>query len=135
MAELKTRQTEASVKDSVAALPDAAVRADCQALIDLLQAATGAPPRLWGPSIIGFGLAKLTYASGRELEWMRCGFSPRKGKISLYLSLDIRKQEPYLAKLGKHSTGKSCLYIKRMADVDQGILKQLVEACLRGSCG
>lgn len=134
MAELKTRQTEASVKDFVAALPDATVRGDCQALIDLLQAATGAPPKLWGPSIIGFGVAKLTYASGRELEWMRCGFSPRKGKISLYLSFDIRKQEPLLAKLGKHSTGKGCLYIKRMADVDQGILKQLVEACLGGSC-
>ncbi|HRO38984.1 MAG TPA: DUF1801 domain-containing protein [Flavobacteriales bacterium] len=135
MAELKTRQTGSSVDAFIANQPDPFVRKDCRALVQLMQQATNAPPKMWGPSIIGFGSVKLKYATGREVDWMQCGFSPRMGKISLYLNFDIQRHADLLSKLGKHSTGKGCLYIKRMADVDKGVLEQLIQRCqVAGAC-
>ena len=127
---LKTKETDGGVDAFVASLADGRVRQDCRELMAMLGKATGAPPRMWGGSIIGFGHCTLKYASGREVEWFRCGFSPRKGMLSLYLSFDIRQQQALLDKLGKHKTGKGCLYLKRLADADPDVLKQLVRASL-----
>lgn len=124
MAELQTQRTGASVD----ALESAEVRADCRTIIALMSAATGDAPAMWGPAIIGFGKSTLKYASGREIEWMEVAFSPRKGKLTLYL--DGHHAE-LLAKLGKHSTSKACLYIKRLADVDTKVLKALVVASVK----
>ena len=127
---LKTKETDGGVDAFVASLADGRVRQDCRELMAMLGKATGAPPRMWGGSIIGFGHCTLKYASGREVEWFRCGFSPRKGMLSLYLSFDIRQQQALLDKLGKHKAGKGCLYLKRLADADPDVLKQLVRASL-----
>ncbi|MBS1546902.1 MAG: DUF1801 domain-containing protein [Bacteroidetes bacterium] len=132
---LKTKETDHAVDGFVAALVDEDMRHDCREVIAMMGAATGAPPRMWGSSTIGFGQVKLTYRTGREVEWFRCGFSPRKGKLSLYLSMDIRQHQSLLDKLGKHKTGKGCLYLKRLADVDQQVLMQLVKASLQTAAG
>ncbi len=130
---LKTKETDGGVDAFVASLADGRVRQDCRELMAMLGKATGAPPRMWGGSIIGFGHCTLKYASGREVEWFRCGFSPRKGMLSLYLSFDIRQQQALLDKLGKHKAGKGCLYLKRLADADPDVLKQLVRASLQAA--
>jgi len=129
-AEIKTRETDASVDDFIAGQPKEEVRADCRTLITLLNGITGAPPRMWGSSIIGFGSAPLTYASGRQLDWPLLAFSPRKTSLTLYLTCDIQQYAAQLAQLGKHSTGKGCLYIKRLADVDLQVLQGLLQAGL-----
>lgn len=130
-AELKTKKTEASVEDFIAALADEQVRNDCTAIVELMSAATKAPPKMWGSAIVGFGKTTLKYPSGRELEWMRCGFSPRKANITLYLPGSLDALAPQLAKLGKHTTGKDCIYIKRLGDVDRKALKALVAESLK----
>jgi len=130
-AELKTRPTEASVDVFIDALPDERQRDDCRALVRLMGGLTKSPPKMWGPSIIGFGETRLKYASGRELDWMRCGFSPRKGHLSIHLTCDIARYEHHLARLGKHKTGKGCLHIKRLADVDMRAMKELVRAAVK----
>jgi hypothetical protein len=126
MAELKTRQTEASVQDFLNGLPDEAVRADCNEIARIMQAATGAQPKMWGSSIIGFGSQHLKYASGRELDWMIVGFSPRKQNLTLYLPGAVALYTDLLARLGKHKTGKGCIYIKALRDVDTTVLKDLI---------
>ena len=125
-AELKTKKTAASVEGFIAAQKDAQVRADCNAIIDLMSAATKAPPKMWGSAIVGFGSRLLKYPSGRELDWMICGFSPRKANLTLYLCGSLDALAPHLAKLGKHTTGKGCIYIKRLSDVDMKVLKAMV---------
>ncbi|MDX9751283.1 MAG: DUF1801 domain-containing protein [Flavobacteriales bacterium] len=129
-AELKTRETDASVDDFIAAQPKDEVRSDCRALIALMSELTGAPPKMWGAAIVGFGSVPLTYASGRQLDWPLLAFSPRKTALTLYLTCDIQQYAGQLARLGKHSTGKGCLYIKRLADVDMGVLRGLLLAGL-----
>jgi hypothetical protein len=131
MAELKTRKTEASVEDFIAAQKDERTRNDCRAIIALMSAATKAPPKMWGPAIVGFGSRRLTYPSGRELDWMICGFSPRKANLTLYLPASLEALAPRLTKLGQYTTGKGCLYIKRLSDVDMKVLKSVVEASLK----
>ena len=126
-AELKTKKTEASVEGFIAAQKDERTRVDCRAIIELMSAATKAPPKMWGAAIVGFGSVHLKYPSGRELDWMLCGFSPRKANLTLYLPGPLEALRPHLAKLGKHSTGKSCLYIKRLSDIDTGVLRELVQ--------
>jgi hypothetical protein len=124
MAENKTKATKASVADFVTAIPDDAKRADAKALIKMMQAATGEKAKLWGPSIVGFGSHHYVYESGREGDMPVVAFSPRKPAIVLYIGAT---QEPaLLAKLGKHTTGKGCLYIKRLADVDTAVLERLI---------
>lgn len=124
--ELKTKETGENVEDFLSAVEDAGVRADCRKLAELMSAATGAEPKMWGANIIGFGTRTLKYASGRELDWMIVAFSPRKANITLYLSCGEAWNEELLSKLGKHKTGKGCLYFKRLSDVDEGVLKKLI---------
>lgn len=131
-AELKTKKTTVSVEGFIAAQKDAQVREDCNAIIELMSAATKAPPRMWGPAIIGFGSRVLKYPSGRELDWMVCGFSPRKANLTLYLPGALEDLSAQLSKLGKHTTGKGCIYIRRLGDVDMKALKALVTVSLKG---
>jgi hypothetical protein len=127
MAELKTKPTTASVSDFLAAVDDEERRRDCLAVVKIMQKATGATPKMWGPSIVGFGDHRYKYASGRELDWFLTGFSPRKKDLTLYIMPGFARYEELMASLGKYKTGKSCLYIKRLADVDTTVLRRLVE--------
>jgi hypothetical protein len=126
MAANKTRPTDISVASFVNALAEPAKRSDAKALIDLMKRATGERPKMWGASIIGFGAYHYTYESGREGDTVLVGFSPRKPATVLYGVTGSKGAEALLAKLGKHTTGKGCLYIKKLADVDQRVLKQLI---------
>ena len=125
MADNKTKPTKFSVLAFIDALTDRTKCADAKALVKLMQSATGEKPKMWGPSIIGFGSCHYKYDSGREGEMPLIGFSPRKAATVLYLT-GISDSEALLAKLGKHTTGKACLYIKKLVDVDQQVLETLV---------
>lgn len=123
----KTQATAASVAAFLDQQPEA-YRADCAAIVAMMRKATGEPPVLWGASIVGFGRYATSRSDGKTYEWPVIGFSPRKSELALYLMPGFESQAALLARLGKHKTGKSCLYIKRLADVDAGVLKQLVDA-------
>jgi hypothetical protein len=125
MAENKTKPTKSSVAAFIDALADQARRADAKALVKLMQRASGEKPQMWGPSIIGFGSYHYTYDSGREGDMPLIGFSPRKAATVLYGMTGSSGSEALLAKLGKHTAGKGCLYIKKLADVDQEVLEVL----------
>ena len=127
MAELKTKATTASVSDFLARIADEERRKDCLAVAKIMEKATGAKPRMWGPSIVGFGEMRYKYASGRELDWFLTGFSPRKNDLTLYIMPGFARYAELMKSLGRHKTGKSCLYIKRLADIDQTVLRTLVE--------
>lgn len=129
-AELKTKQTSASVEDFLHALADEQQRADSFEIVKMMERATGEKAKMWGPSIIGFGQTTLKYDSGRELDWMKIGFSPRKANLTLYLSCSVQKHAKQLDRLGKHKTGKGCLYIKRLSDVDTGVLQEIINTGL-----
>src|SRR3990172_1272587 len=126
MAELKTQKTAASVSSFLNAIKDDQVRKDCKTIAGIMQKATKARPAMWGSSIVGFGTLNYTYASGREVEWMMTGFSPRKQNITLYIMAGFDKYDDLMAKLGTYSCGKSCLYIKRLSDVHVPTLTKLV---------
>lgn len=126
MAELKTKPTGTSVAGFIEAAPDPVRREDAKALAALMAQVTGEEPRMWGPSIIGYGSYRYRYESGREGEMCRLGFSPRKAELVLYVLNGSPEQEAQLARLGKHRTGKGCLYIKKLADVDMAVLETLV---------
>ena len=130
MAQLKTGANDGDVRSFLAAVPDEARRADAQAVCDLMARASGEDPVMWGASIVGFGTQHLRYDSGRELDWMQIGFSPRKANTTLYLSGALEDYADQLSRLGKHTTGKGCLYIKRLADVDTAVLEEIVTASL-----
>ena len=132
MAENKTKATDASVADYLAAIDDEARRKDCQALADLMAKATKQPPTMWGASIVGFGRYRYRYASGREGESYAVGFSSRKGDISVYGLNAAAGAEGLLSKLGKHKAGKGCVYIKRLGDVDLNVLEKLVAGAAAG---
>lgn len=123
----KTVATTGNVNDFLASLDDEQQRKDSEVLIRIMQDVTGAPPVMWGASIVGFGEVKLTYPSGRELDWLRIGFSPRKGKLSLYLTFDASRYANKLDALGKYKTGKGCIYINKLADVDVDKLADLIK--------
>ncbi len=127
MAELKTRPTDQSVAAFLDAIPDAGRRQDALAIRDMMREVTGAEPRMWGGSIVGFGDYHYKYASGREGDWFRVGFSPRKQNLTLYLTYGYEQHADVLARLGKYKTGKACLYINRLRDVDMAALRELVE--------
>lgn len=131
MAELKTKATEASVKDFLDAIPDERARKDCRAIAALMKKATGAAPKLWGPAIVGFGQYHYKYESGREGDWFLTGFSPRKQNLTLYIMAGFDRYDELMARLGKFKTGKSCLYVKRLADIDQKVLKELITASVK----
>jgi hypothetical protein len=126
MADNKTKATQASVPAWIDALTDEVKRADAKALAKMMQRATGEKPKMWGPSIIGFGSQHYKYETGREGDMPLAGFSPRKSAIVLYGLTGFANADAFLAKLGKHTTGKGCLYIKKLADVDNGVLEELV---------
>ena len=131
MAELKTKKTDASVDDFLNGLPAEQTRKDCFEIVRIMKQVTQADPKMWGSNIIGFGSTRLKYPNGRELDWMIIGFSPRKQNLTLYLGLGSGGYDALLKKLGKHSTGKGCLYIKTVADVDTKILKELVNESVK----
>lgn len=125
MAENKTKATKASVSDYIAALPDAAKRADAKALARMMKDITGEPAKMWGPSIIGFGSLHYVYESGREGDMPLLGFSPRKPAFVLYGLRGAKDADAKIAKLGKVTTGKGCVYVKKLADVDIAALEKL----------
>ena len=126
MAELKTKVNKASVDKFIKSVKDEQTRDDCFKIAEIMQKATKAEPKMWGTSIVGFGTYHYKGASGREGDWFVAGFSPRKQNLTLYIMTGFDEYEDLLAKLGKHSTGKACLYIQRLADVDLKVLKALV---------
>jgi len=126
MADNKTKATNLSVAAFIDGLTDQTRRADAKALVKLMQSAVGEKPKMWGPSIIGFGSYHYTHDSGREGDMPLIGFSPRKAATVLYNMTASSDSAALLTKLGKHSTGKACLYIKKLADVDPNVLEALV---------
>lgn len=128
MAELKTKLNDASVDDFINGVEDEARREDCRTIAELMSRITGEEPKMWGASIVGFGTYHYKYASGREGDWMKMGFSPRKQNLTLYIMDGFDKYDELMAKLGKHKTGKSCLYVKRLSDIDMKVLEKLINA-------
>ena len=126
MAELKTKPTDQSVEGFLNKVPDEKKRQDSFAILDLMKQVTGEELIMWGDSIVGFGRYHYKYASGREADWFITGFSPRKQNLTLYLMSGFDDYDELLENLGVHSTGKSCLYIKKLEDVDQHVLRELV---------
>jgi Domain of unknown function (DU1801) len=126
MAENKTKPTQVSVAAYIEAITDDAKRADAKALAHLMQSASGEKPKMWGPSIIGFGSVHYKYESGREGDMPVIAFSPRKAANVLYGLIGFKGADALLAKLGKHTTGKGCLYVKKLADVDNKVLEAMV---------
>ncbi len=131
MADIKTKPTKASVTAFIRALPDPEQRKEAKTLLALFRRVTGEPARMWGPTIIGFGRYHYRYASGHEGDMCRAGFSPRKGSHVLYVLDNAPGQAELLKRLGKFTTGKVCLYVKRLADIDLGVLEKLVAASFR----
>ena len=131
MAELKTKLNNASVDKFLKGFKDEQTRADCYQIMEMMQKATKAEPNMWGTSIIGFGTYHYKYASGREGDWFITGLSPRKQNLTLYIMGGFDEAGELLAKLGKHSLGKGCLYIKKLADVDIKVLSKLVTASVK----
>ena len=127
MADNKTKPMDTSVEDFLNSVEHAGKRADSYILLDLLRDITGEQATMWGPSIVGFGSYHYKYASGREGDMPVTGFSPRKQSLTLYIMPGFDAYEGLLAKLGKHKTGKSCLYINKLADVDMDVLRALVK--------
>mgnify|MGYP001378373726 CR=1 FL=1 len=131
MSGLRTRPTDQSVTGFLNEIGDEQRKRDCFRLVDLMQKITGAPPVMWGSSIIGFGSYHYTYASGREGDWMLTGFSPRKQNLTIYIMSGFDPFETDLKKLGRYKTGASCLYIKSLEEVDEGVLERLIRASVQ----
>lgn len=131
MAEAKTKPTKASVTQFLNKIPDAGRREDCFAVAKMMEEITGSKPVMWGPSIVGFGTYSYKYASGHEGDWPLAAFSPRKQDLTLYLIPGYEKREELLSQLGKHRTGKSCLYIKRLSDIHLPTLKKLIKISVK----
>ena len=132
LAEIKTKETASSVEDFINSVQDEQKRKDSFVLLKLMQKATKEKPKMWGSSIIGFG--KLRYkspATGREVDWMKIGFSPRKANLSLYLVVNIQVHAALLKKLGKHKTGAGCLYVNKLDDIDMKVLEEMINASLK----
>lgn len=125
----KTQATVLSVEDYIATF-ESDVQADCRTLVQLMSRLTGCPPVMWGPAIIGFDTYHYKYESGREGDFMRIGFSPRKGQLSLYLLPDVNQHGEILSRLGKHKLGKACLYLKKLSDAQPAVLEELMQASL-----
>jgi hypothetical protein len=134
MAGNKTVKTDASVDDYLDGLAGPRGE-DARALNDLLTAATGLEPALWGPAIVGYGDRHLVYETGRELDWFLVGFAARKQALTLYLTERFEGYDELLERLGPHTTGVGCLYVKRLSDVDSGVLTELVRRSMDGARG
>ena len=129
LAEVKTKENNASVQEFINSIPDEQKRKDSEILLKMMEAATGEKPKMWGSSLIGFGkLIVKSPTSGREVEWFKVGFSPRKANLSLYV--DARNHPEDLKKLGKHKTGGGCLYINKLSDVDLKVVASIIKNTL-----
>ena len=126
MSELKTKPTEESVTKFLNSIEQDQKRQDSYQILDLMKQVTGEKPKMWGNSIVGFGSYHYIYASGREGNWFLVGFSPRVQALTLYIMSGFDSYDDLLSKLGKYTTGKSCLYVKKLTDVDQDVLKELI---------
>jgi hypothetical protein len=126
VADNKTRPTGASVTEFIAAISDPGMRADAKKVAAMMRRATGKRARMWGPSIVGYGSYHYRYASGRAGEFMITGFSPRKRALTIYVMPGFSRFDTLMSKLGSYKTGKSCLYIRRLADVDETVLEQII---------
>lgn len=131
MAETKTKQTTASVSKFINDIPDPVKRKDCKTVAAMMTEISGYKPTMWGPSIVGFGTHNPEYISGKDAEWPLIAFSPRKQNLTLYILSGSDEENELLKKLGKHTTGNSCLYIKQLSDVDLPTLKSLIKKCLK----
>ena len=131
MAENKTQKTGGSVSEFMNGIADRQKRADCRAIGRMMRAATGKRAAMWGSSIVGYGDYGYRYASGREGAWMLTGYSPRAQNLSIYIMPGFSTFGALLKKLGPHKTGKSCLYIKRLADIDEDVLADLIDRSVR----
>ena len=128
--EIKTKPTPVSVDEFIEAVADESQRVDTKKILAMMERLSGQPPKMWGPSIIGFGQYHYKYESGHEGDMARIGFSPRKGNTVLYIVDGFAGYAELMARLGKHKTGKSCLYIKRLSDIDETVLEELCRASL-----
>ncbi len=129
----KTQLTDGDVTDFIEKVEDDSKREDSLQIVAMMTAATGEKPRMWGPGIVGFGEIHMRYDSGRELDWFKVGFSPRNANITLYLPTDFDGRDRMLSELGKHTTGKTCVYIKSLEDVDRKALVGLFRAAFDAS--
>ena len=127
MAAPKTQLTDEKVADFLNRIPDEQIREDCFAVLELMKQVTKCEPRMWGTSIVGFGSYHYKYASGAEGDWPITGFSPRKQNLTLYIGSGFPKYAELMENLGKHTSSKSCLYIKRLSDIDMSTLKKIVQ--------
>jgi len=134
MAEIKTRPTKVSPAVFISKVPDEQRRKDAKELVTMMRDVTGEPPKMWGASIIGFGTQKYPLAGGREGEMCRIGFSPRKPSLVLYIGSALN-DDALMAKLGAHSRGKGCLYVKRLDDVDRSVLRTLIGRAAKANVG
>jgi hypothetical protein len=128
MADMKTRATDASVDGFLHSIPDDARRQDCLRVLEIMKRVTGDEPKLWGTGMVGFGSYHYRYESGREGDWFVTGFSPRKANLTLYIMAGFDRYAELLERLGTFKTGKSCLYVKKLADVDEAVLTELIAA-------
>ena len=131
LAEIKTKPTDVSVNDFINGITDEQKRKDCLTIVKLMEKAMKQKPKMWGSSMIGFGDVRYkSPASGREVDWFKIGFSPRKGNLSLHL-IDLQRHADALTKLGKHKTGSGCLYINKLEDVDLKVLEKIITASVK----
>lgn len=131
MADLKTAPTKASVRTFLAGIENNQRRTDCESLLRMMKKVTRANPVMWGPSIVGFGTYHYRYESGREGDWFLTGFSPRKQALTVYIMAGFTRYAALMKKLGPHSTGSSCLYVRRLDDLDLGVLEELIRESVR----
>jgi len=127
MTELKTKKNRRSAKAFIDSVQDERKRKDCREVMTMMRKVTGKQPKMWGDAIVGFGSYHYKYASGREGEFFITGLSPRKQNLTIYIMPGFSKYGSLMKKLGKHKTGKSCLYVKTLEDIDRGVLAELVE--------
>ena len=131
LAEIKTKENSASVDDFINSIPDEQKRKDCQVILKMMEKSTKDKPKMWGSSMIGFGNVRYkSPATGREVDWFKIGFSPRKANLSLHL-INIQQYEDALTKLGKHKTGLGCLYINTLEDVDIKVLEKMIDVAAK----
>ncbi len=131
MTELKTKVNNQSVEKFLNGIKDQQTREDCFTIVEIMKQATKSEPKMWGSSIVGFGNYHYKYESGREGDWFLAGFSPRKQNLTLYIMAGFARHDELMRKLGKHKTGKSCLYVKRLADVNVPTLKKLIQESIK----
>lgn len=127
----KTTETKSSVAAFIKQIPDAQRQKDAKIIIDIMQKLSGFPPKMWGSAIIGFGSCHFVYESGHEGDMPLVGFSPRKAEFALYLSSAFEKREELLKQFGKHKTGKACIYVKKIEDINVDVLKKMIVASLK----